>query len=78
METRWISCSTVSEAWWRSRSRWPNTLRPDDLRSLRRFKEDYPQAKAFLLYAGTRRRHDAGIDIVPAEQAIRTLDHMIA
>jgi uncharacterized protein len=53
-------------------------VRSDDLRSLRRFREDYPQAKAFFLYTGTRRRHDAGIEIVPAEQAIRTLDQIIA
>ena len=53
-------------------------VRPDDLRSLRRFKDDYSQAKAFLLYTGTRRRHDAGIDIVPAEHAIRTLDEILA
>jgi predicted AAA+ superfamily ATPase len=53
-------------------------VRSDDLRSLRRFREDYPQAKAFFLYTGTRRRHDAGIEIVPADQAIRALDQIIA
>ena len=29
------------------------------------------------LYTGPRRRHDAGIEIVPAEDAIRGLDQMI-
>jgi len=53
-------------------------VRPDDLRGLRRFRDDYPQARAFLLYTGSRRRHDAGIDIVPAEEALRALDRMIA
>jgi hypothetical protein len=43
----------------------------------RRFREDYPQATAFLLYTGTRRRHDAGIEIVPAEDAIHGLDRLI-
>ena len=52
--------------------------RPDDLRALRRFGEDYPQAKMFLIYTGTRRRHETGIEIVPADDAIRGLDRMIA
>ncbi len=53
-------------------------VRLDDVKGLRRFKEDYPQARAFLLYTGSRRRHDAGIEILPAEDALRGLDRMIA
>jgi len=53
-------------------------VRPDDLRGLRRFRDDYPQARAFLIYTGSRRRHDAGIEIVPAEDALRGLDRMLA
>jgi len=53
-------------------------VRSDDLQGLRRFRDDYPKAKAFLLYTGSHRRHDAGIEIVPAEDALRALDRMIA
>jgi len=53
-------------------------VRSDELRGLRRFRDDYPQATAFFVYAGSRRRHDAGIEIVPAEDALRGLDRMIA
>ncbi len=53
-------------------------VRSDDLQGLRRFKDDYPKATAFLLYTGSHRRHDAGIEIVPAGDALRALDRMIA
>jgi hypothetical protein len=53
-------------------------VRSDDLRGLRRFKADYPRATAFLLHTGSRRRHDAGMEIEPAEAAVRGLDRMIA
>jgi predicted AAA+ superfamily ATPase len=53
------------------------TVRPEDLRGLRRFREDYPRAKTFFVYTGSRRRHDAGIEIVPAEDALRQLDALI-
>jgi uncharacterized protein len=48
-------------------------MRTDDLRGLRRFLADYPQARAFLVYTGTRRLHESGIEIVPADEMIRTL-----
>jgi predicted AAA+ superfamily ATPase len=51
--------------------------RPDDLRGLRRFREDYPQAKTFFVYTGSRRRHDRGIDILPVDDALRTLGDLI-
>ncbi len=53
------------------------TARPEDLRGLRRFRESYPQAKTFFVYTGSRRRHDAGIEIMPAEDALRRLDALI-
>ena len=51
--------------------------RPDDLRGLRRFREDYPQAKTFFVYTGSRRRHDRGIDILPVDDALRALGDLI-
>ena len=53
------------------------TVRPGDLRGLRRFRESYPQAKTFFVYTGSRRRHDAGIEIMPAEAALRGLEELI-
>ena len=52
-------------------------VRPEDLRGLRRFREDYPRAKAFFVYTGARRRHESGIEIVPAADALRALDQLI-
>jgi len=52
-------------------------VRPDDLQALRRFREDYAQARTFLVYTGSRRWHDRGIEIVPAEDALRTLGDLI-
>ena len=53
------------------------TARPEDLRGLRRFRDSYPRAKTFFVYTGSRRRHDAGIEIMPAEAALRGLDALI-
>ncbi|MBI1959344.1 MAG: ATP-binding protein [Candidatus Rokubacteria bacterium] len=53
------------------------TVRPEDLRGLRRFRESYPQAKTFFVYPGSRRRHEAGIEIMPAEAALRGLEELI-
>ena len=53
------------------------TVRSEDLRGLRRFREDHPRAKAFFVYTGSRRRHDAGIEIMPAAQALTGLAELI-
>lgn len=52
-------------------------VRPGDLRGLLRFREDYPQTKAFLVYTGSRRWHERGVEIVPAADALRTLGDLI-
>ena len=54
-----------------------HTVRPEDLRGLRRFRESYPRAKTFFIYTGSRRRHEAGIEIIPAQEALRGLDALI-
>jgi uncharacterized protein len=48
-------------------------VRPDDLRSLLRFRSDFPQAKARFLYLGQRRWHDRGIEIVPIVDCLKEL-----
>lgn len=52
-------------------------IRHEDLKGLTRFRQDYPQARAFLLHAGSRRWHESGVDIVPLEQALPDLGSVI-
>jgi predicted AAA+ superfamily ATPase len=54
-----------------------HNVRPDDLRSLLRFRADFPQAKAHLLYLGQRRWHDRGIEVLPLIDCVRKLDHWL-
>ena len=51
-----------------------HNVRPDDLRSLLRFRADFPQAKTYLLYLGQRRWHDRGIEVLPFVECVTTLD----
>ena len=44
-----------------------------DLRSLRSFQEDYPQAKAFLLYRGQERQKIGNVLCCPCEEFLRSL-----
>jgi hypothetical protein len=44
---------------------------------LRRFREDYPKAKAFFVYTGSRRRHEGGIEIMPAADALHSLGELL-
>jgi predicted AAA+ superfamily ATPase len=53
------------------------SVRPEDLRGLRRFWEDYPKAKAFFVYTSSRRRPEGGIEIMPAADALHSLDELI-
>jgi hypothetical protein len=39
-------------------------VRPDDLRSLLRFRADFPDAKTHFLYLGKRRWHDRGMEVL--------------
>jgi predicted AAA+ superfamily ATPase len=53
------------------------TVRADDLRGLRRFGEDFPQAKRYLLHLGTRRWHDRGIEVLPFFECVTHLDDYV-
>ena len=48
-------------------------VRPQDLRALRAFREDYPEAEALLLYRGSERLRIEGIWCLPGEEFLRTL-----
>lgn len=48
-------------------------VRPEDLRGLRSFAEDYPESRRFLLYRGRDRLLRDGILCLPGEEFLRTL-----
>ncbi len=52
-------------------------VRPDDLRSLLRFRADFPQARAHLLYLGQRRWHDRGVEVLPFADCVAKLDQWL-
>jgi uncharacterized protein len=52
-------------------------VRPDDLRSILRFREDYPESKAYLLHLGQRRWHDRGLEILPFLECVAGLDEWL-
>ena len=54
-----------------------HNVRPDDLRSLLRFRADFPQAKTYLLHLGQRRWHDRGIEVLPFVECVTTLDRWL-
>lgn len=53
-------------------------VRPEDLRGLRVFAEDYPPAKLFLLYGGDREYEDDGVRILPMARAFELLPGLLA
>jgi len=53
------------------------TVRTEDLRALRRFREDFPQAEAHLLYLGQRRWHDRGVEVLPFFDCVTKLDRWL-
>jgi len=52
-------------------------VRPDDLRSLLRFRADFPEAKTHFLYLGKRRWHDRGIEVLPFFDCVSKLDQWL-
>lgn len=45
-------------------------IRPADLKGLRAFLDDYPMARAVLLYGGDRRGNRDGIEVLPVAEAL--------
>ena len=50
-----------------------NRIRPEDLRGLRAFAEDYPQARRYFLYRGVERMLVDGTLCMPCDEFLRTL-----
>lgn len=53
------------------------TFRNSDVDALRLFQEDYPQAKCFLFYGGTKSYAVDGCRVLPLEEALLTLDEIL-
>lgn len=52
-------------------------VRAQDLSGLRLFHEDYPQAKCFLLYAGSEcRKVEDWLTLIPVDQALRQIEKL--
>ncbi len=49
------------------------TVRPRDVRALRTFREDYPDATPLLLYRGKERMNVRGVDCMPVESFLKKL-----
>jgi predicted AAA+ superfamily ATPase len=49
-------------------------VRPEDLRGLRTFCTDYPEATGVLLYRGSHRQKEGNILCVPIEEFLKNLD----
>jgi hypothetical protein len=52
-------------------------LRDGDLDALRMFRDDYPMARPFVLYGGTRAYHDDGIEVLPVADALPRLTDLL-
>ena len=52
----------------------PYKIRPEDLRGLKTFLVDYPEARAFLLYRGKERLMIDKIQCLPCTEFLSSLD----
>lgn len=50
----------------------------NDLKGLKIFKEDYPEAKLFLISGGTLREYHNGIQVIPIETALKELNKILS
>lgn len=48
-----------------------------DFSGLRAFLEDYPMAKAYVLYGGSRRRREGAVELVPLREALPRLPELL-
>lgn len=53
-------------------------IRSKDLKSLKAFVEDYPQAKPFLVYGGRTRQYIDGITLIPYEEGLKELKGLLS
>lgn len=53
------------------------SLDKKDMRGLRAFGQDYPEAKRYLIYGGEQSYHDAGVDVIPMNQCLQQLPELL-
>jgi predicted AAA+ superfamily ATPase len=53
-------------------------FRPEMIGGLKRFQEDYPEAKCFLLYGGEQKLYVEDITVLPIQEACLTMDQWMA
>jgi predicted AAA+ superfamily ATPase len=53
-------------------------INPRDLRALREFQADYPEARCMLVYGGEQPLFIGGIRIIPVRDALRSLDTLLS
>ena len=61
------------EVFWALEVKNTRKIRPQDLKSLHAFKQDYPEAQAYLLYRGDERIEIKGILCLPCDEFLRGL-----
>ncbi len=61
------------EGFWAIEVKHGATIRPDDLRALRSFQEDYPEARTRLVYRGKERLRVEDVLILPVEEFLLAL-----
>ena len=52
-------------------------INSSSLKGLKSFLEDYPQAKAYIVYLGKNKEHYGNIEALPFEDALRDLPHIL-
>lgn len=63
-----------AEVFWALEVKNTAKVRPEDLRSLRSFKAEYPQSEAFLLYRGKERLKKDNVLCVPCDEFLLSLN----
>jgi predicted AAA+ superfamily ATPase len=49
----------------------------DAIRNLKNFLKEYPQAKCFLIYGGTKKIHEGEIEVIPMQDALLNLPKIL-
>ncbi|MCX7881236.1 MAG: DUF4143 domain-containing protein [Patescibacteria group bacterium] len=52
-------------------------ITPLDLKGLKSFLADYPEAKGYLIYGGKTKRYFEKIEVWPAEEALKSLKKIL-
>ena len=65
------------DGFWAIEVKAAKSVRKNDLRALRLFQTEYPEAKCTVIYGGGLEYIDAGIHIFPVKQALKNLPELL-